>query len=459
LVNDHRPLSANFIDKALFLRRTKVAKAGYCPPYFFAMQPILYWFRNDLRLHDNPALWAAQQTGAPIYTVFVFDELWLSPTSLGFDRCGPQRLAYWQNAVLALQEKLRAMGGDLHIFKGKSTAIIAKLSKQINASAVYASHEYAHEELEMEQAIARQLPLNLFWGNMLFLPNEMPYSPQDAPFYYTAFKNKFVGQGASRTETQEIVTLNFHRPQENFHGIDGITLQKNNHIIVDAGEEAALKRLNDITNGHLLDNYIDNRERFDADGITTLLSAHLAVGTLSARRVYNAVNATQSQQPLFDASVTKLNEQLVWRDYYRWLFLRYGKKIFRRTGLRTVTPVMYNDTEAFEKWRLGKTGQPLVDACMAELNQTGLMNNRGRMVASYYLSKVMGVNWLWGAQWFEAQLIDYDVCNNYGNWAYQSGTGTDSRINRRFNLEKQVQRFDPSNNYINHWGKGQASLF
>jgi deoxyribodipyrimidine photo-lyase len=96
---------------------------------------------------------------------------------------------------------------------------------------------------------------------------------------------------------------------------------------------------------------------------------------------------------------------------------------------------------------------------MTEMNQTGLMNNRGRMVVSYYLSKVMGVNWLWGAQWFEAQLIDYDVCNNYGNWAYQSGTGTDSRINRRFNLEKQAQKFDSSGTYTKRWTMAQPTLF
>jgi deoxyribodipyrimidine photo-lyase len=423
------------------------------------MRPILYWFRNDLRLHDNPALWAAQQTGAPIHAVFVFDELWLSTSLLGFERCGAQRLAFWQNAVLALQEKLRAMGGDLHIYKGKSVDIIDKIAKQIDASAVYASHEYAHEELEMEQAMANQLTLNLFWGNMLYLPNKVPFSPQDAPFYYTAFKNKFGALKTSQTETPDITTLNFHHPKDKLQGIAGQHLQKSNHSIFDAGEDAALKRLHAITRGQLMDEYVDNRERFDADGATTMLSAHLAIGALSAKRVYNAVNAMQSQHPLFEASVTKLNEQLIWRDYYRWLFLRYGKKIFRKTGLRNVTPIMYNDTDAFEKWCMGKTGQPLVDACMAELNQTGLMNNRGRMVVSYYLSKVMGVNWLWGAQWFEAQLIDYDVCNNYGNWAYQCGTGTDSRINRRFNLEKQVQKFDPSNNYINHWGKGLPTLF
>jgi deoxyribodipyrimidine photo-lyase len=114
---------------------------------------------------------------------------------------------------------------------------------------------------------------------------------------------------------------------------------------------------------------------------------------------------------------------------------------------------MYNDLEAFNMWKDAKTKHPLIDALMTELRETGFMSNRGRMLAAYYLSKVLKVNWLWGAQWFESQLIDYDVCNNYGNWAYQSGTGTDSRINRSFNLEKQIQKFDPDRKFINRWNR------
>ncbi len=112
---------------------------------------------------------------------------------------------------------------------------------------------------------------------------------------------------------------------------------------------------------------------------------------------------------------------------------------------------MYNDYEAFEMWKTGKTGQPIIDALMHELNETGFMSNRGRMLVSFYLAKELRVNWQWGAAWFESMLIDYDVYSNYGNWAYQSGRGTDSRVNRKFNLETQTKKFDPRGSFIQKW--------
>ncbi|MFW6371761.1 MAG: FAD-binding domain-containing protein, partial [Bacteroidota bacterium] len=129
----------------------------------------------------------------------------------------------------------------------------------------------------------------------------------------------------------------------------------------------------------------------------------------------------------------------------------YGHKFFTEKGLRKTQLDMYNDHEAFELWRNGNTGQPLIDALMHELMETGFMSNRGRMLVSFYLSKEMKVNWQWGAAWFESALVDYDVYSNYGNWAYQSGRGTDSRVNRRFNLSTQAKKFDSNGAYVQKW--------
>jgi deoxyribodipyrimidine photo-lyase len=131
--------------------------------------------------------------------------------------------------------------------------------------------------------------------------------------------------------------------------------------------------------------------------------------------------------------------------------MRYGDKLFWLKGLRVSEPTMYNDVETFNIWREGRTGQLLVDALMRELKATGFMSNRGRMLVSFYLSKELKVNWQWGAAWFEYLLVDFDVYSNYGNWAYQSGRGTDSRVNRRFNLKKQAEKFDPSGTFVSRW--------
>ena len=114
---------------------------------------------------------------------------------------------------------------------------------------------------------------------------------------------------------------------------------------------------------------------------------------------------------------------------------------------------MYNDHQAFQLWLEGKTGEPIIDALMRQLKNTGFISNRGRMLVAFYLAKEMKVNWQWGAAWFESMLVDYDVCSNYGNWGYQSGRGTDSRVNRRFNLKKQTEKFDPEGRLRERWLK------
>ena len=285
---------------------------------------------------------------------------------------------------------------------------------------------------------------------MLFAPNTIALSPDKSPFYYTAFKNKTALLKQQFPEVDTITRINFAHINVNNLPIQPINIETDTHTQrFITGETNAIKSLENYINSPNITTYQQTRELFEGTNSSTQLSPFLATGSLSCNRLMNGLNSLHTNDPNTMASITKMKEQLIWRDYYRWLFLRYGNKIFRKTGLRTIVPQMYDDTECFDQWRLGETDHPLVNALMKELSQTGWMSNRGRMLAAYHLSKELKVNWLWGAQWFESQLIDYDVCNNYGNWAYQSGTGTDSRINRRFNLDKQIQKYDPDHKFIN----------
>lgn len=417
-----------------------------------AMSPILFWFRNDLRLHDNPALWAAVQTQRPVVAVFVYDDVWMEGTWLDFKRCDRHRKAFLDASVLELKRQLMAMGGDLLVYKGDTVDVIHRVCAEVGVHAVYAQREFAAEEVAIEGRLAQLVTLELFWGNMLFAPHRAPFSIVNSPFYFTAFKNKVAGLLTGIEEAPTVTNMDFFE-------WGSIPMQSASYhpapvadVGLVAGETEALRLMRDFVNDASFDGYILSREMFLCPNGSSGLSPYLAVGSLSVVRFYKTILELAGQRVAAQDSVAKLIDQLVWRDYYQWLFLRYGSKIFRPTGLRKVTPVMYDDFEAFDRWRNGQTGEPLIDALMGELLQTGLMSNRGRMVAAYYLSKVLSVNWLWGAYWFESQLVDFDVCNNYGNWAYQSGTGTDSRINRRFNIAKQVQKFDPNGTYLQKWG-------
>lgn len=409
-----------------------------------------------MRLHDNPTLFAASRTQQPLVCVYVFEEKWITGRYLDFERCSSHRLAFWEASVVAMRQQLRQLGGELYVFRGDTSKIVPAVAKAVNATSVYAQHEFGPEEMEMEQQIARQTDLRLHWGNMLFAPGTLDLDTEKSPFYFTAFRNKVLSLKNQFIESLDVPQLRFQHIQHTIHAYEP-KLVPNQPF--KAGETEALTALNNYVTPKYLTNYHATRELFEGDGFSTHWSPYLAQGSLSATRAYRLLTEAQTGDGTLSVSIEKLKDQLIWRDYYRWLFLRYGKRIFRPTGLRTVTPTMYDDRAAFDAWRQGKTGNELVDSLMREMNATGFMSNRGRMIASYYLSKELKTNWMWGAQWFEAQLIDYDVCNNYGNWAYQSGTGTDSRINRRFNIVKQADKYDPKGSFRQKWGSGQGRLF
>ncbi|MAP10224.1 MAG: cryptochrome DASH, partial [Rhodopirellula sp.] len=143
--------------------------------------------------------------------------------------------------------------------------------------------------------------------------------------------------------------------------------------------------------------------------------------------------------------------ELLWRDYFRWISRKHGATLFRASGLRGVDIDWKSDRELFGRWQEGTTGYPLVDANMRELRTTGYMPNRGRQNVASFLTKNLGLDWRWGAQWFESQLIDYDVASNYGNWNYAAGVGNDARGFRFFNITKQSRDYDKQGEYAKHW--------
>ncbi|MBE9009018.1 cryptochrome DASH, partial [Pseudanabaenaceae cyanobacterium LEGE 13415] len=137
--------------------------------------------------------------------------------------------------------------------------------------------------------------------------------------------------------------------------------------------------------------------------------------------------------------------------YFRFIVAKHGNQVFRRSGLQGVDINWKADLDRFQLWLDGKTGFPLVDANMQEIAATGFMSNRGRQNVASFLTKNLGINWQWGAEWFESQLIDYDVCSNWGNWNYTAGVGNDARGFRFFNITKQAKDYDPDGSYVKHW--------
>ncbi|MFW6351156.1 MAG: DASH family cryptochrome [Bacteroidota bacterium] len=420
---------------------------------------IIYWFRNDLRIHDNPVFFKALESEAPIIPVFIIDDIWFDADhpELGFPRTGSKRKIFLAETLKDLKLTLQKHGNTLFIFKGNTFEILNELSKEIKCTKIIAQKEFAWEEIEIEKAVMKQLPLELHYGSMLYQPDQVDFPVEKSPFYYTRFKNKVLNQPYSPQPKKQQLTENINwseneislKNTKNFNPEDWIN--DTEYSKFKGGESRALKRMNEYLNSEGVGQYKKTRNLFEGENFSSQLGPWLANGALSPRILYEKLKQRMSQNPEESESINTIIEQLIWRDNFRFLFLRYGRNFFLTKGLRKTPHGMYNDFEAFEMWRKGQTGQPIIDALMHELEATGFMSNRGRMLVSYYLAKELKVNWQWGAAWFESVLIDYDVYNNYGNWAYQSGRGTDSRVNRKFNLETQTKKFDPERTFIKKW--------
>ncbi|GAO31315.1 DASH family cryptochrome [Geofilum rubicundum] len=415
-------------------------------------QPVIYWFRNDLRLHDNPSLQKALSTGRPIVPVFIFDDKWWTNfPDLDFPRIAAHRLTFLYETVLNLSEQIQNAGNHLLIFKGDPVVILKELYVRCDAQAIYAQEEYAAEELSEQSMLSEQLHLQLTPGSMLFTPDQVPFTVDKSPFYYTAFKNKVEPLGVYVSTSPTITHM--PRYQGDQTAIPEVySIPTGPSGLFKGGETAGLERMETYINSGAPWRYSETRNQLEGAHFSSHLAPWLANGSLSVRKIWQHLSAPSQPDEEAQISIKTLKEQLIWRDYFRYLIMRYGEKLFWLKGLRTSEPTMYNDYDAFNMWREGSTGQPLVDALMRELKATGFMSNRGRMLVSFYLSKELKVNWQWGAAWFEYLLVDYDVYSNYGNWAYQSGRGTDSRVNRRFNLKKQAEKFDPTGSFVKKYG-------
>jgi deoxyribodipyrimidine photo-lyase len=209
----------------------------------------------------------------------------------------------------------------------------------------------------------------------------------------------------------------------------------------------------------LLHTYKQTRNGLIGDAYSSKLSPWLATGSLSARWVYAQVRACEARLGSNESTYWLIFE-LLWREYFRYLALQQGARLFHPAGMRTEGPAprWTGKNDAFVAWCEGQTGVPLVDANMRELAATGFMSNRGRQLVACYLTQDLKVDWRKGAAWFECMLVDYDVHSNWGNWAYVAGVGTDPREGRYFNQLKQARNYDPQGDYVRLWCPELAGL-
>jgi deoxyribodipyrimidine photo-lyase len=423
---------------------------------------ILVWFKNDLRLIDNETWYRASQDGDFVIPVFIFDPRQFQMNPLGFSRMGSFRVQFLLESVLALKQKLKSQGSDMIVRIGEPEFIINQIALDYAISAVYTTREVTYDEVSIMDKIEHglnQLSVSLkqYWTSTMIHLEDIPWPIQRLPDMFTQFRKEVERESSIRAafpipETKPLPEIDPGLiPALKELGLTQIATDNRSVIDYRGGEENAWWRLNEyIWKKNLLQHYKETRNGLLGSDYSSKFSLALAHGCISSKSVYHEVKKYEAERLKNDSTYWLIFE-LLWRDYFRFAAKKYRARIFHESGIINKPVQWKSDIETFEKWRLGETGVRFVDANMKELLLTGYMSNRGRQNVASYLTKDLGINWTFGAAWFESQLIDYDPCSNWLNWAYVAGVGNDPREDRYFNIESQMKKYDSRGEYMKRW--------
>ena len=395
----------------------------------------IFWFRRDLRLDDNAGLYYALKSGNPVLPIFIFDKEILDKLEDKDDA----RVMFIYNAIENINAELKKHGCCLQVLYDKPDNVWAKLLKNYAIASVYANHDYEPYAKTRDEEIAQLLKkhnieFKTYKDQVVFDRDEVlkndgkPYTVYTpymrkwyetlTPFYLKAYPTKKYFKNLFKTDGFRIPSLK------------DMSFEQSSINFPDENYEAVIK---------------DYAEKRDLPGIngTSHIGLHLRFGTVSIRSLVGTANSYKEK--------TWLNE-LIWREFYMMILDHFPHTIDHAFRPEYDNIKWINDEAQFKAWCEGKTGFPLVDAGMRELNATGYMHNRVRMVVASFLAKDLLIDWRWGERYFARKLLDYELASNVGGWQWSAGSGTDAApYFRIFNPDSQLKKFDPQFIYIKKW--------
>jgi deoxyribodipyrimidine photo-lyase len=429
------------------------------------MKKAIVWFKTDLRLHDNETLVQAVAQQFEVIPVYCIDPKHYSTTTYGFAKTGSFRAQFILDSLKDLDKNLRDIGSGLTVVTGAPEVEIAALAKKFEVQKVFAKKEVATEERQTQDLVENALwkikcTLETYSTSTLYHATDLPFSLKDIPDVFTAFRKKIEKETTVRKTFEKPTSLHWPAleplllPTIEQLGLAPLAPDNRAAMIFEGGESAALKRLNYyLFETKALSTYKETRNGMIGERYSSKLSAWLSVGCLSPREVYTAIKKYEEQFGANESTYWLVFE-LLWRDYFRFMMKKHGRSLFLKNGIKTMDLATgRHDAQKFNAWMHGQTGNDFIDANMVELKLTGFMSNRGRQNVASYLCNDLNLDWRYGAAYFEQQLIDYDACSNWGNWAYLAGVGNDPRGSRAFNIEKQANDYDKNKTYRNLWMK------
>lgn len=395
----------------------------------------IFWHRRDLRITDNAALFKALKGGFPVQPVFIFDQTILARLSPS-----DQRVLFIYREIERLKQEYAAYGADLLVLHGTPTQLIPELVEKLNAKKVYANRDYEPYALERDQTIFAKLQALdcAFIGakdHVIFEKNEVMKADGTPYTVFTAYSRKWKEKCSpfylSEYPVSKYLSHLHQAPSTPPPSLEELGFSSVAIFPVPA-REFPFKTI---------ETYHETRNIPSIQG-TSRLSVHLRFGTISVR---------QLAREAFNRNEAYLNE-LIWRDFYQMILVHFPHSV-EGSFKKQYDAIQWEHNEAhFQAWCEGKTGYPLVDAGMRELNATGFMHNRVRMVVASFLTKHLLLDWRLGERYFAEKLMDFDLASNIGGWQWAAGSGCDAApYFRIFNPSSQHEKFDKNSTYINYW--------
>lgn len=411
----------------------------------------LFWFRRDLRLSDNAGLYHALKSDLPVLPVFIFDENILDKLENKEDA----RVAFIHQTILELNAQLKELGSTVLVKYGTPTEVWREILSEYEVNAVFTNRDFEPYALERDEKIQLILEKNkttfhTYKDHLIFEKGEILKGDGTPYVVFTPFSKKWKEKLTTKTVRGEISNgqpLSFYLqpyPTEKYFPNFYQTAIKQTISLEAMGFKKTTIPIPGKTVSRGLIKAYDKTRNFPAIDGTSKLGIHFRFGTISIRE--KALHAQSLNE-------TYLNE-LIWRDFYAMILAHFphvAKGAFRK---KYENIPWRNNEEEFKCWCEGKTGYPIVDAGMRELNSTGHMHNRVRMITSGFLTKHLLINWQWGEAYFAEKLLDFDLASNNGGWQWAAGCGTDAApYFRIFNPITQLQKFDKNLEYVKKWVK------
>ncbi len=422
---------------------------------------ILFWHRRDLRLSDNTGLAIARQHSQKVVGVFCLD-----PNILERDDVAPVRVTYMIGCLQHLQQRYAAAGSELLIIKGNPTQAIPALASAINARGVFWNWDVEPYSQERDRAVIEALQekgiefIEKNWDQLLHSPEDIRTGSKAPYTVYSPFWRNWI----SKPKAEPVAALNditgLTEAEKNLAVTAGvITLPTakdlgfnwDNELLIAPGEAAATEKLEEFTYSAI--NEYKEQRNFPAVNGTSQLSAALKFGAIGIRTVWAATSEAleNSRSDEVNTSIIGWQQELAWREFYQHAMYNFPeletgayREVFKNFPYN-------NNPEHFQAWCEGKTGYPIVDAAMRQMNELGWMHNRCRMIVASFLTKDLIINPQLGEKYFYQRLIDGDLSANNGGWQWSASSGMDPKPIRIFNPASQAQKFDPEGEYIREW--------